>query len=143
MKKLVDLIGYFIDDNGEIKKEIDLTNTEDREKVQQLIDEVKSFRTEMSDSFFGGLFQSTFDKFFNNDLAILEEALEKTKEENVNECDYPLQETTVTDENINHFSNIVDTYMKEVILPNMNMSEKDQKNMKQAFVDFACWIYQR
>lgn len=122
--------------NNDIEK-LDFSKKEDVEKAEKILNEAKEW--------FGDLFNTdTIDYLMDKIHEIHEKKQEELKKKE-EQKKLPIQPSTEVSEKVkNNITNMAVEYVDTMIYPNIdNFTEDKRKNVIDALVDFACWMYKK
>lgn len=163
-KDLEKLLVYFLDEDVANNKEL----TE--EKYNLIKSTIKSIRESYEANsfmkvFYDSIFKSIYNKSVNELLDSYDEEIDELwlVAQNVDTEDDDTPEVTCGETEevcsckeadyecschcntkiYSNIENIVNEYMDEKVKPLLKLTKEDEKNMKRALYDFACWVYNR
>lgn len=122
--------------NSDLEK-LDFSKKEDVEKAEKILNEAKEW--------FGDLFNTdTLDYLIDKIHEIHEKKQEELKKKE-EQKKLPIQPSIEVSEKVkNNITNMAVEYVDTMIYPNIdNFTEDKRKNVIDALVDFACWMYKK
>ena len=130
---LEDLAEDLINQNTD---KLDFTKKEDVEKLQDTIDELKSY--DLFSTFFG----DEYTKFLDSLQDYADKTYEESHKDDVKEPEKPSSKLK-NDVMKEKLQKLTSEYVDEVIKPNAKLTDEQIKSVLEGLFEFACWIYNR